>query len=104
MVQVWYIQCMASISRANSSVYVPSPINRFIFGHGVLIYFINNATIVEENKQKTTLFTPMQGDSLSTILFILTTNTGITEGSTSIAAMTAFHCKIIFLSSVCLLM
>ena len=55
---------------------------------GSYLLNINNATIVEENKQKTTLFTPMRGDSLSTILFILTTGSGITGGSSSIAAMT----------------
>ena len=31
---------MARVSRAISSVYVPSVINRFIFGQGVVIYFI----------------------------------------------------------------
>ena len=52
---------MARVSRAISSVYVPSVINRFIF--------------VEEIQRKPTSFTPKPGDPHSAILFILSTDT-----------------------------
>ena len=55
---------MARVSRAISSVYVPSLINRFI--------------ILKKSSKKTTSFTPKRGDPHSAILFILSTCTGIT--------------------------
>ena len=94
---------MARVSRAISSVYVPSVINRFIFGQGVVIYFIMYATIVEEIQQNSTSFTPKRGDPLSAILFILSTDTGITpltESSNNGATTMHFVVKTSFL--VCL--
>ena len=80
---------MTRVSRTISSVHVPSGINRFIFGQGIVIYYYN-ATIVEEiqQKKKKTSFTPKQGDPHSAILFILSTGTGITPltDSSNIAA------------------
>ena len=93
---------MARISRAISSFYAPSVINRFLFllrGN----YLLYNATIVVEIQQKTTSFTPKGGDPLSAILFILSTATGIaplTESSNIAATIIHFVVKSSFL--VCL--
>ena len=43
---------MARVSRAISSVYGPSVINRFIFGHGVVIYFINLKSLLAIDSEK----------------------------------------------------
>ena len=80
---------MARVSRAISSVYVPSVINRFIFGQGVVIYFIMQLLLKKTSKTPTS-FTPKQEDPLSAILFILSVGTGITPltESSNIAATT----------------
>ena len=80
---------MARVSRAISSVYVPSVINRFIIGQGVVIYFIMQLVLKKFSKKPTSV-TPKRGDPHSAILFILSTDTGIaplTESS-NIAART----------------
>ena len=80
---------MARVSRAISSVYVPSVINRFNFGQGVVIYFIMQL-LLKKSSKKATSFTPKRGDPHSAILFILSTDTGITPltDSSNIAATT----------------
>ena len=80
---------MARVSWAISSVYFPSVINRFIFGQGVVIYFIIQL-LFKKSSKKPTSFTPKRGDPHSTILFILSTGTGITllTHSSNIAATT----------------
>ena len=80
---------MARVSRAISSVYVTSVINRFIFGQGVVIYFIMQL-LLKNSSKKTTSFTPKRGDPHSAILCILSTGTGITplKDSSNIAATT----------------
>ena len=96
---------MARVSRAISSVYVPSVINCFIFSQWVVIYFIMQLLLKKISK-KTTSFTPKRGDPPSAILFILTTATGITPltESLTIATITVhFVVKFIFSWSVCLL-
>ena len=80
---------MVRVTQAISSVYVPSVINRFIFGQGVVIYFIMQLLLKKSSKNPTS-FTPKGGDPLSAILFILPTATGITllRESPNIAART----------------
>ena len=89
---------MARVFRAISSVYVPSVINRFIFGQGV-VNLIYNATTAVENQQKTTSFSLKRGASLTAILFILTTGTVITP-QWNRRSDSAFRGKIIIFSSV----
>ena len=96
---------MARVSQAIPSVYVPSVINRFIFGQGVVIYFIMQLLLKKYliPQQKNTSFTPKRGDPHSAILFILSTDTGIaplTESSNIAATTMHFVVKSSFL--VCL--
>ena len=66
-------------------------------------YLLYNATIAEEIQQNPTSFTPKRGDPLSAILFILSTDTGITpltESSNNGATTMHFVVKSSFL--VCL--
>ena len=93
---------MARVSRAISSVYVPSVINRFIFGQGVVIYFIMQLLLKKSSKTPTS-FTHKRGDPHFVILFILSTDTGIaplTESSNIAATTLYFVVKSSFL--VCL--
>ena len=86
-----------------SSVYVLSVLNRFIFGQGVVIYFIMQLLLKKSSKKRTS-FTPKGGNQLSAILFILSTATGITpltESSNITAKAKHFLVKSSFL--VCLL-
>ena len=92
---------MARVSRAISSVYVPSVINRFIFGQGVVIYFI--MLVLKKSSKKPISVTPKRGDPHSATLFILSTDTGIaplTESSNIAARTMHFVVKSYFL--VCL--
>ena len=43
---------MARVSRAISPVYVPSVINRFIFGQGVVIYFIMQLLLKKSSEKQ----------------------------------------------------
>ena len=82
---------MARVSRAISSVYVLSVLNGFIFGQGVVIYFIMQL-FLKKSSETPTSFTHKRGDPHSAILFIFPTDTGmalLTESS-NIAATTMF--------------
>ena len=52
---------MARVSRAISSVYDPSVINRFIFGQGVVIYFIMQS-LLDINSENTYRFVAIRSD------------------------------------------
>ena len=56
---------------------------RFIFGQGVVIYFIMQL-LLKKSSKKPTSFTPKRGDPHSAVLFILSTGTQ----STGITALT----------------
>ena len=91
--------------RALSSVYVPSVINRFIFGHGVVIYFIMQS-LFENISKNSTCFHSKRGNLTSAILFVLTVGSAIIPHikSDEIAAM-AMHLVLkpnFFYISICL--
>ena len=92
---------MARVSRAISSVYVPSVNNRFIFSQGVVIYFIMQL-LLKKSSKKPTSFTPKRGDPHSTILFILSTDTGITPLTESSNITTTTMHFVVKSSLVCL--
>ena len=93
---------MARVSLAFSSVDFPSVINQFIFGQGVVIYFIMQLLLKKSSKKQTS-FTPKRGGPLSAILFILSIATEINPlmESSNIARTMYFFAKSSFL--VCLL-
>ena len=76
-------------NKALSSVYVPNVINRFIFGYGVVIYFIMQSSFEKINKTSH-CFPSQRGNPPFAILSILTAASAITPHTKSyeIAAMT----------------
>ena len=79
----------ARFHRAHSSVYVPSVINRFIFGYGMVIYFIMQSSFEKISKTHP-VFLLKEKNPISALLFIFTAAAAITPHTKSyeIPAMT----------------
>ena len=76
-------------NRALSSDYVPSMLNLFIFGHGMVIYLIVQS-LFEKISKNSPYFSSQRGNLPSAILFSLTVAAAITQRTKSyeIDAMT----------------